>query len=145
MTPDEQLDTIYDKYQLESEAESVDWPKFKDALIFWRNLAVQELVYDKRVADNCRHIANADIAGTWLDPMTNKKLYNQAAVDAAVQQYVAELIGEDDEYYQPFLVASTKITIEANQHAAKITQIARNKLRATLRQKAALNPQGGTK
>jgi hypothetical protein len=145
MTPDEQLDTIYDKYQLESEAESVDWPKFKDALIFWRNLAVQNLVYDKQVAENCRLIANADIAGTWLDPKTNKKLYNQAAVDAAVQAARVKQIHKDlYSYSYSMPPRSTRNRNTAFKlYAVKFFNGVVKKRRES--QLAALNPQGGTK
>lgn len=45
------------------------------------------------------------------------------------------VIGEDELYYRPYLVATTKITTSQNQTQARMVLRNRNNLRAELRQK----------
>lgn len=57
-----------------------------------------KLEYEKRVADNCRAVANAPSPMTWLDPVTNKKLYNQAHLDK-LKEALLGAVGPDEPSY----------------------------------------------
>lgn len=46
--------------------------------------------YNKNVAANCRAVANVNLYGTWEDPVTGRKLYNQVAVDEMLAEARAE-------------------------------------------------------
>lgn len=56
-------------------------------------------------------------------------------LNAHYYQLMLSLVGEDELYYRPYLVATTKITTSQNQTQARMVLRNRNKLRAELRKK----------
>lgn len=60
------------------------------------DLALSLLTAKTNTTDNINLIANAKLPGTWIDPITGNKLYNEAAVAAkttvAQQQLLTELL-----------------------------------------------------
>lgn len=82
-----------------------------------------QLEYDHRVAENVRLVANSKVFSTWLDPVTNNKVYNEAAF-AQLKERLLQAIGENEP-------VSNKLT-GGNKANYKFI-ICRNKLRATQR------------
>ena len=57
---------------------------FPDEFIAEAKSAIQkQLNYANKVAENCRLVANSEIPAIWADPLTGKKLYNEAELKRA--------------------------------------------------------------
>lgn len=82
-------DPVMDKYwKQENKAED----EFYDAMLaaFTTQLQPQES-YNQRVVNNVVGLAQASLPGSWLDPVSGKKMYNEAHLQAVRKAVEAEI------------------------------------------------------
>lgn len=80
-------------------------------------------------------IDHPDFDEFYLNKWIPESEMTEAEKKADLYQLMLSLVGEDELYYRPYLVATTKITTSQNQTQARMVLRNRNKLRAELRAK----------